>query len=157
MNDIEEYTIDLNKLTINENADIENSSIEDIDLNKLTIRENPEYDILLENLNVLNDYNSKIINKTSDDLQSFINDIYTQNELYLTKISFNATDYMNCDNLPDFNQEQIDILTNIKNHLQIIDELIEDLPQNIKMWSLNIVYDILNKTYFTYTEIVKII
>lgn len=143
---------------IEDDSDIEdNSDIEDINLNKLNIRENPEYDILLQNLKVLNDYNSKIISKTSEDLQSFINDIYKQNELYLDKITFNPNDYMNCDNLPNFNQEQIDILTNIKSHLEIIDELIEDLPLNIKLWNLNSLYDILNKTYFTYNEILKII
>lgn len=140
------------------NSDIQyESDIEEINLNKLNIRENPEYDILLQNLKVLNEYNSKIISKTSDELQSFINDIYKQNELYLEKISFNPNDYINCRNLPNFNEKQINILTNIKNYLEIIDELIEDLPLNIKLWNLNTLYNILNKTYFAYNEILKII
>lgn len=143
---------------IEEASDIEeDSDIEEINFNKLKIRENPEYDILLCNLKILSNYNSKLINKTTLELQEFINDIYKQNELYLNKISFEPNDYLNCTNLPNFNKNQINILLTIKKNLEYIDEVIEDLPQNIRLWNIQIIYDILNKTYFTYNEIIKII
>ena len=138
---------------------IESLSLDDLpDLNKLSINENPEYLKIVNNIKEIEKYNKKtILTKINTEFVILINNLYTQNQIYLEKITFDPIKYKNCDNLPDFTDKQIQYLLQSKHFLDKANLIFESLSNNSKLWNIRYIYDAIEYSKKAYEFILLII
>ena len=111
-------------------------------LEKLTINDNPEYINLQNNIKEINEFiNSNIHTKISKKLFELTTKLYNQNKVYLEKISFNPENYINCENLPDFNRDQIMYLLDSKKNIDQANIIFESLSSNYKLWNIKYIHN----------------
>lgn len=138
---------------------IESLSLDDIpDLNKLSINENPEYLKIVNNIREIEKYNKKtILTKINTEFVILINNLYTQNQIYLEKITFDPNKYTNCKQLPDFTSEQKYHLQQSKYYLDEANAIFESIPTNNKLWNIRNTYNAMKYCKKAYELILLII
>ena len=138
---------------------LESLSLDDLpDLNKLSINENSEYLKLVNNIKEIDKYNKKtILTKINTEFVILINNLYTQNKVYLEKITFDPNKYKNCENLPDFTNEQIQYLLQSKHYLDEANLIFESLSNNSKLWNIRYIYNAIEYSKKAYEFILLVI
>ena len=127
-------------------------------VNNITVNDSIEYNRIISFISQIELFiNNLIHTKVSNDLYTLVNKLYSQNNIYLTKVSFSQSTYTNCDEYDDFNEYEIKTLAEIKEKLDESINLIDELPHNIKLWNITYVYNILKICHSTYNLILTII
>ena len=142
----------INQQIENINLD-DDTMIDDIDsqlesittnVNNITVNESVEYNKLISLIATIESYTNNLIHtKVTNDLHSLITTLYSQNNIYITKVSFSQSTYVNCEEYDDFTEYEIKTLAEIKEKLEEAINLTDELPHNIKLWNINYVYNIL--------------
>lgn len=149
--------INLSDDPMNDDVDSQLESITNY-VDNITVNESVEYNKIISLISTIESYiNNLIHTKVTSDLQSLIMTVYSQNSIYLTKVSFSQATYVNCEEYDDFNEYEIKTLAEVKEKLEEAINLIDELPHNIKLWNIPYVYNILKLCHSAYNLILTII
>lgn len=134
--------------------------IEEIgNLGNLSLNELNELTILQNNINHIKYYLHKDqIYKLSTKFLLLINSLYTQNQIYLDKISFDSTKYTYNGEFEPFTKNQINLLLNIKNKIDESNKIFNSLKSiDNKMWNVNIIYKAFEYCLEGYQDILRLV